>query len=97
MPAAPIPLDFVQVDLNNDGKKDLIVVRTMASPPYQGIGLQVLQNTGSAFVVTGERLGGSTAPLLPFVPWIRYFNGKVISDDQGNGFSVDLPTTLLPK
>lgn len=97
MPAAPIPLDFVQVDLNNDGKKDLIVVRTMASPPYQGIGLQVLQNTGSAFVVTGERLGGSTAPLLPFVPWIRYLDGKVISDDQGNGFSVDLPTTLLPK
>lgn len=97
MPAAPIPLDFVQVDLNQDGKKDLIVVRTMSSPFYQGIGVQVLQNTGSAFVVTGERLGGSTAPLLPFLPWIRYYGGKVISDDQGNAFSVDLPTTLLPK
>lgn len=97
MPAAPIPLDFVHVDLNKDGKKDLIVARTMTVPFYKGIGIQVLQNTGSGFIATGEWTGASTTSWVPFVPWIRYRNGMVVADDEVNGLSIPLPVSLMAR
>jgi hypothetical protein len=94
MPSAPVTLDIAVVDLDGDGRLDLIVDRTTDQPNfYQGRGLQVLRNLGSSFSTvfewTGPGIPGKSG--LKWVPWIRYRAGRVIADDVSNNFDLPLP------
>lgn len=55
--ASTITVDIAVADLNTDGRPDLLLSQTAASPFYQGFGLQLLVNTGGSFAdETSSRL-----------------------------------------
>ncbi len=88
LPEGPLPAnnrevhDIVSLDVNRDGRPDLLLLST--TPTYSGIGLQVLINQGNAFVdETAARLGPTAARLTgPWYPFIRLadFSGDGLQD-----------------
>ena len=87
LPQGPLPannsqvMDIVSLDVNRDGRPDLLLLSTTKA--YTGIGLQVLINQGNALVDETARLGPSVARLTgPWRVFIRLadFNGDGLPD-----------------
>jgi hypothetical protein len=89
LPEGPLPqdnrlvLDIVSLDVNRDGRPDLLLMST-ATQGNNGVGLQVVINQGSGTLIDETwRLGPSTARLTgPVYPFIRLadFNGDGLQD-----------------
>ena len=90
LPEGPLPAnsrevdDIASLDVNRDGRPDLILL-SIIPQTYTGFGLQVLINRGNGTLVdeTAARLGSSAARLTgPGHPFIRLadFNGDGLQD-----------------
>jgi hypothetical protein len=94
-----IDLDAQAIDINGDGRMDIVLVGTQGKPFYDGWFVQILINQGNHtfFDETATRLspgamsGGTigTETSTPWAPWVRFidFNGDGFMD-----FTLDVTT-----